>query len=50
MTVLDLDRATTSRSDGVSLARLATRPSAGWKLRGAPVLTLVGGRIVHDAR
>ena len=25
-------------------------PFLGWTLRGAPVLTVVGGKIVHDAR
>jgi hypothetical protein len=25
-------------------------PFGGWTLRGGPVMTIVGGRIVHDAR
>jgi len=25
-------------------------PFGGWELRGAPVMTIVGGRVVHDAR
>jgi len=25
-------------------------PFKGWKLRGAPVMTIVGGRVAHDAR
>ena len=25
-------------------------PFAGWELRGAPVMTIVGGRVVHDGR
>jgi dihydroorotase len=25
-------------------------PFAGWKLQGAPVMTILGGRILHDAR
>ena len=49
VTVLDLDRTTV-----VDPARFASRsantPFAGWTLRGAAVMTIVGGRIVHDAR
>jgi dihydroorotase len=49
ITVLDLDRKVV-----VDPARFASKsvntPFAGWTLRGGPVMTIVGGRIVHDAR
>ncbi len=49
VTVLDPSRRVT-----VDPARFrsksANSPFLGWSLRGAPVLTLVGGRLVHDAR
>ena len=49
VTVLDTEREFT-----VDPARFRSKsintPFAGWKLRGAPLLTLVGGRIVQDAR
>jgi dihydroorotase len=49
VTVLDLGRRVT-----VDPARFrsksANTPFGGWTLEGAPVLTLVGGRVVHDAR
>jgi dihydroorotase len=49
LTVLDLDRQVQ-----VDPARFASKgkntPFTGWTLRGAPVMTFVGGRIVHDAR
>jgi dihydroorotase len=49
VTVLDLERETV-----VNLAAQRTRsrnaPYQGWKLKGAPVLTMVAGRIVFDAR
>ena len=49
ITVLDLNRHTT-----VDVARFESlsrnTPFKGWELRGAPVMTIVGGRIVHDAR
>jgi len=49
VTVLDLDRrVTVAREDFRSKSE--NSPFLGWTLRGAPVLTLVGGRIVHDAR
>ncbi len=49
ITVLDLDREvtvdkTTFKSKGKNT------PFEGWKLRGATVMTVVGGRIVHDSR
>jgi dihydroorotase len=49
LTVLDLDRATVVRPEDF-LSKSANTPFAGWSLRGAPVMTIVGGRIVHDVR
>jgi len=49
VTVLDLDRETTIRPQEF-LSKSRNTPFAGWKLRGAPALTLVAGRIAHDAR
>ena len=47
LTVLDLERRTT-----VDAATFASKsrntPFSGWELRGAPVLTVVAGRVVHD--
>jgi dihydroorotase len=49
LTVLDLERRTTV--DPAQFASLGRNtPFAGWMLRGAPVMTIVGGRIVHDDR
>jgi len=49
LTVLDLDRRVTV--DPKSFAsKSRNTPFAGWELRGAPVLTVVGGRVVHDSR
>jgi len=49
VTVLDLDRRTVVEPEGfASLSR--NTPFSGWELRGAPLMTIVGGRIVHDAR
>jgi dihydroorotase len=49
VTILDLERRVE-----VDVARFRSKsrnaPYQGWKLRGAPVLAMVGGRIVHDAR
>lgn len=49
VTVLDLDREVT-----VDPARFRSKssnsPFSGWRLRGAPVMTILGGRILHDAR
>ncbi len=49
ITVLDLERETTIRPEGF---RSKARNTAfkGWTCRGAAVMTLVDGRIVHDAR
>ena len=49
VTVLDLERETTIRPQEF-LSKSRNTPFAGWKLRGAAVLTLVAGRVVHDAR
>ena len=49
VTVLDLDRElTVDLSTHRSKSRNA--PYQGWRLKGAPILTIVGGRIVFDAR
>jgi dihydroorotase len=49
VTVLDLDRRVKVEPSSFR-SKSANTPFAGWELRGAPVLTIVGGRIVHDAR
>jgi len=49
VTVLDLDRRVIVEPSSFR-SKSANTPFAGWELRGAPVLTIVGGRIVHDAR
>ena len=49
VTVLDLERTVTvAPSDFRS--KSANSPFGGWTLKGAPVMTIVGGKIVHDAR
>jgi dihydroorotase len=49
ITVLDLERAT--RVEPETFASLSRNtPFAGWTLTGAPVMTIVGGRVVHDGR
>jgi len=49
VTVLDLNRLTTiNPADFHSKGR--NTPFRGWTVRGAAVMTIVGGRIVHDAR
>ena len=49
ITVLELDREVRiDKTAFVSKGR--NTPFDGWTLRGAPVMTLVGGRIVHDSR
>jgi dihydroorotase len=49
VTVLDLDR---SRTVDLLSQRSKSRnaPYQGWRLKGAPILTLVGGRIAFDGR
>ena len=49
ITVLDLERPVTVDPSSFR-SKCRNAPYQGWKLRGAPVLTLVGGRIVFDAR
>jgi dihydroorotase len=49
VTVLDLDREV--KVDlSAHRSRSRNAPYQGWRLKGAPILTLVGGRIVFDAR
>ena len=49
ITVLDPDR---ERTVDLAAQRTKSRnaPYQGWKLKGAPILTLVGGRVVFDDR
>jgi dihydroorotase len=49
ITVLEIDRPITV-DPAEFRSRSANSPFLGWKLRGAPVVTLVGGRVVHDVR
>lgn len=49
ITVLDLDREHVVRKSGFA-SRSRNTPFEGWRLRGAAVMTIVGGRVVHDAR
>ena len=49
ITVLDLEREVVVGPASFASKSVNT-PFSGWTLRGAPVLTIVGGRIVHDAR
>jgi len=49
VTVLDLERAV-EIDPRRFVSKSANTPFAGWKLRGAPVMTIVGGRIAYDAR
>jgi len=49
ITVLDLDRKVVVKPEAFASKSVNT-PFEGWTLRGAPVLTIVGGRIVHDGR
>jgi dihydroorotase len=49
VTVLDLDRRIVV-DPSKFLSKSRNTPFAGWRLRGAAVMTLVGGRVVHDAR
>ncbi len=49
LTVLDLEKQTkVEASDFVS--KSTNTPFKGWDLRGAPVMTWVGGKLVHDGR
>jgi dihydroorotase len=49
VTVLDLNREVTVDASEFQ-SKSSNCPFDGWKLRGAPVLTMVGGRVVHDGR
>ena len=49
ITVLDLERRVVVDCEKFA-SRSRNSPFAGWELKGQPVLTLVGGRIVHDGR
>lgn len=49
ITVLDLERRTTIEPKAFR-SKSRNTPFGGWELRGAAVMTLVGGRIVHDGR
>jgi dihydroorotase len=49
ITVLDLERRVVVQPSSFASKSVNT-PFGGWKLRGGAVLTIVGGRIVHDAR
>jgi dihydroorotase len=49
VTVLDLERTTTVRPEEFR-SKGRNTPFGGWELRGAPVLTIVGGQVAHDAR
>jgi dihydroorotase len=49
ITVLDLNRRTTIEPETFR-SKSRNTPFRGWELRGAPVMTIVAGNIVHDAR
>jgi len=49
ITVLDLERRVVVTSSTFESKSVNT-PFGGWALRGGPVMTIVGGRIVHDVR
>jgi dihydroorotase len=49
ITVLDLERRVVVEPSSFASKSVNT-PFSGWTLRGGAVLTIVGGRIVHDAR
>ncbi len=49
VTLLDLDRRTTVEGAGFR-SKSTNSPFLGWELRGAAVMTLVAGEIVHDSR
>jgi dihydroorotase len=49
VTVLDPEREVTFEAEAFR-SKSTNSPFLGWKVRGAPAMTLVGGRIVHDAR
>ena len=47
--MLDPDRKVTVDPQAF-VSKSRNTPFAGWELRGAPVLTVVGGRVVHQVR
>jgi dihydroorotase len=47
LVVVDLDRAWTVTADGLR-SKSTNTPFLGWELRGRAVLTLCGGKVVHD--
>jgi dihydroorotase len=49
ITVIDLEREFVV-APRAFVSKSVNTPFAGWTLRGGPVMTIVGGRIVHDAR
>ena len=49
VTVLDLEREVTIDPKAFR-SKSHNTPFKGLTLRGAPVLTIVGGRVIHDAR
>jgi dihydroorotase len=49
ITVVDLERRVVVTPSAFASKSVNT-PFGGWTLRGGPVMTIVGGRIVHDAR
>jgi dihydroorotase len=49
VTVLDLERRITVDPQAFR-SKSANMPFGDWSLRGAPAMTIVGGRIAHDAR
>jgi dihydroorotase len=49
ITVLDLEREFVVTPSAFE-SKCVNTPFGGWVLRGGPVMTIVGGRIVHDAR
>ncbi|HET9301032.1 MAG TPA: dihydroorotase [Candidatus Polarisedimenticolaceae bacterium] len=49
VTVLDLDRTVTVEPKEFK-SKSQNTPFKGLKLKGAPILTVVGGKVIHDAR
>ena len=49
VTVIDLERRVRVEPRTFE-SKSRNTPFAGWELRGAPVMTIVGGRVAHDAR
>jgi len=49
ITVLDLGKQFEVKPEE-TFSKSSNTPFAGWSLKGSPVLTIVGGRVVHDGR